>query len=697
MSHSITMNGIGVAVTENLWEALKHLRLRNADRILWVDALCICQINPQERTEQVSNMATIYSSATRVISWLGLVMEDVVQSAMVTLMELFTAAPSQEAGEAKQNESMPHKELLGKLNELPAEIPNYKKLKNVRHPQVAWRNMRSFFSQRYWKRVWIIQEVVLAKELLLQCGECFIDGKILSQFLKLLRHAGSSDQNELPLSILELGLTPAAKVLYYKIDRVVDRDLVSNRSSRERGFGLVESLVNFMHSRCGDPRDKVYGFLGISDDAKNLQPNYHLTPLRLYDMVISIPDFRSDDGLVSLSQLLQQLMGGLIHPRNEMLRGVDLSGDDRQLHGTFYTRAVICGSISVIGDSFTTSRDARKLLVDWHSLYFHRIQLHHPGDELPSGMDRTITEIEKYAKRAVAIDSRVSYSYIGVEHAEEPGWDEVKSRYTDGVEGPTMYQEGIAGDVAGVRDGLAIPQNDKTTGAEPKQDDICGKMMQAGRSCEGAEHELCQCLRTTKLAGVPKWAIGSRGQICLVPGNAQEGDIICHFQRTDVAALVRPFGNTGYHSVIGSALVLRQWDELAEKIHPRATEEFKYSTGTRRRDFANFREDSDQMSFHLDRACLRMLSCPASEVVHLRDVDVSRPAPAEDHYMAARRLLRTPSDQGPPRRVWADPSELSFATQNDGALPRPDLPHLRSGKVKWEMPTKITGYSGDKT
>ncbi|KAK4112132.1 heterokaryon incompatibility, partial [Canariomyces notabilis] len=73
----IILNGVTMPVSENLWQALRHLRLPHKNRTLWVDALCIWQSNPRDRSEQVAMMAHIYSAATRVVSWVGLVMQEV--------------------------------------------------------------------------------------------------------------------------------------------------------------------------------------------------------------------------------------------------------------------------------------------------------------------------------------------------------------------------------------------------------------------------------------------------------------------------------------------------------------------------------------------------------------------------------------------------------------------------------------------
>ena len=60
-----------ISITRNLAAALPHLRYRNRPRILWIDAICINQLDLAERSEQVQLMGDIYKSAVRVIAWIG--------------------------------------------------------------------------------------------------------------------------------------------------------------------------------------------------------------------------------------------------------------------------------------------------------------------------------------------------------------------------------------------------------------------------------------------------------------------------------------------------------------------------------------------------------------------------------------------------------------------------------------------------
>ena len=67
----IICNNRVVAVTENLHEALVHLRQRTDKRWVWVDALCIHQTDLEEKARQIRNLQLIFQKAERVIAWLG--------------------------------------------------------------------------------------------------------------------------------------------------------------------------------------------------------------------------------------------------------------------------------------------------------------------------------------------------------------------------------------------------------------------------------------------------------------------------------------------------------------------------------------------------------------------------------------------------------------------------------------------------
>ena len=63
----VEVEGSALPVTSNLHSALRHLRLKDKERTLWVDALCINQADFKEKMHQVSRMSSIYGQASQVV------------------------------------------------------------------------------------------------------------------------------------------------------------------------------------------------------------------------------------------------------------------------------------------------------------------------------------------------------------------------------------------------------------------------------------------------------------------------------------------------------------------------------------------------------------------------------------------------------------------------------------------------------
>ncbi|KAK6428397.1 hypothetical protein LTR95_015455 [Oleoguttula sp. CCFEE 5521] len=70
-SRGMTLCDKTKCITQNLAEGLYRIRSRTESRRLWVDAVCINQINVVERNAQVAMMFDIYVLAKRVDIWLG--------------------------------------------------------------------------------------------------------------------------------------------------------------------------------------------------------------------------------------------------------------------------------------------------------------------------------------------------------------------------------------------------------------------------------------------------------------------------------------------------------------------------------------------------------------------------------------------------------------------------------------------------
>jgi hypothetical protein len=139
---TIYVNGAPRQVTQNLGLALKSIRKVWGEITLWVDAIPINQDNLDEKADQIPMMGQIYRTAEKVICWLG---EDAetVEKFGKSLAILDEANLAEDVEEDDTSDELGPDDLLrGVLLELG-------------------------FAE-YWKRTWIVQEVVLARIPLLQ-------------------------------------------------------------------------------------------------------------------------------------------------------------------------------------------------------------------------------------------------------------------------------------------------------------------------------------------------------------------------------------------------------------------------------------------------------------------------------------------------------------------------------------------------
>jgi hypothetical protein len=72
----LVLEGATIPVAVSLHDALRAVRRKKENILVWVDALCIDQQNEDERATQVRLMGQIYSGAMSVAIWIGPEYED---------------------------------------------------------------------------------------------------------------------------------------------------------------------------------------------------------------------------------------------------------------------------------------------------------------------------------------------------------------------------------------------------------------------------------------------------------------------------------------------------------------------------------------------------------------------------------------------------------------------------------------------
>ncbi|OJD32388.1 heterokaryon incompatibility [Diplodia corticola] len=163
-------NGKKLRVHQNLYNALLQLRNQNRRSPLWIDAICIDQANDKkmsdnekkkrkaEKSAQVRMMKTIFGSAKTVVVWLG--RSSIITSVAATWVRQAMALPKPEKYKAV--------ELIQSTVENPH---NYKAMLDLLSTYGYSLAFYWIFSRGFFERVWTLQEVVLAKEMLFLLGD----------------------------------------------------------------------------------------------------------------------------------------------------------------------------------------------------------------------------------------------------------------------------------------------------------------------------------------------------------------------------------------------------------------------------------------------------------------------------------------------------------------------------------------------
>jgi hypothetical protein len=251
----VKLNRKIVKVRENLWWALKHLRLQTEYRLLWIDALCINQSDIMERNHQVAQMARIYSQAWKVIAWIG---RDFTHQETFAVNEGATAVPFLQELNS------------GSIHQYPYMEWNDRRKGYVRGRHTnKWDALKLFFRRKYWSRLWIVQEILLANDLSVQCGSANIPWE---HFAKLY---------------LEIPATYEFQAIRESIVRSVPIRLFAQRAGRleeiatggqDNTTTVLDLFLQFKDSECYDVRDKIFGIIGISRPCcqRAVLPDYSL-------------------------------------------------------------------------------------------------------------------------------------------------------------------------------------------------------------------------------------------------------------------------------------------------------------------------------------------------------------------------------------------------------------------------------------
>lgn len=315
LGHQIWVNGHPLNVRVNLWHALKAIISRDRteeETAIWVDALCINQSDVKERNHQVGLMREIYKGAVQVLVWLGCPEIPPRNDAYGDQCEWPLDQPSLAF------------ELLKTSKPVGLELykPRLSVQKFVKRDTLEdhWRQAAALVSLPYWDRVWIIQEICLARKIVILYGnmECEWDDDLRTtcdvgeHYIQYCTHWDLRTY----FALKQLLSTTARKL--------VTQRLVKSASYHVSLWEIVEiSETSLSHDR----KDKIYAVFGLAREVESIEIDYEKSLFALYgDVIKSQTNINHPwDTIQPLSQDLQRSLlnpdvngyGGFEIPRRE--------------------------------------------------------------------------------------------------------------------------------------------------------------------------------------------------------------------------------------------------------------------------------------------------------------------------------------------------------------------------------------------
>jgi len=261
-SHSILLNKCSFGVSQSLWEFLNVYRRRlDNDTYLWIDQICINQVDVREKSDQVSQMDRIYKQCKEVIVWLGRCSDSSIGRALHFLHSIQSPR-----GSAFKT----HK--LGRcfcLEESKCMIKGSTSDHN-RQPHPA---LQALLSNPYWSRAWIVQEIILAPRAKIICGPYSVDYVVEKEGLLLQAHSreGCRFREE----------TQHFFDLVYTHAQVQLRDPWNRRR-----LWRLQDAIQFVKSEARDVRDKVFALQGLVMPEQRIRIDYTLTKEELFQKLL---------------------------------------------------------------------------------------------------------------------------------------------------------------------------------------------------------------------------------------------------------------------------------------------------------------------------------------------------------------------------------------------------------------------------
>ncbi|KAK1722658.1 hypothetical protein CaCOL14_010952 [Colletotrichum acutatum] len=235
---NITMNGICMSVTQSLDTALRHLRHSKEERVVWADSVCINQEDMKEKSIQIQKMDEVYRDASCVRIWLG------------------EAQGSTEAA-------------MALLNSCAALNNKTEATQRVLEDDSGIRGLTELLLRPYWSRMWVFQEILLARRAEVHCGTLSADWWTVKTL-------------DILTSNPTLCTVPETRVALVGNMRKAFMNIAHFNIPSSQPKSIENLLFPTSHLQASNDRDKLYALMGLCNIEAYLTVDYSKATRDIY-------------------------------------------------------------------------------------------------------------------------------------------------------------------------------------------------------------------------------------------------------------------------------------------------------------------------------------------------------------------------------------------------------------------------------
>jgi hypothetical protein len=289
---AITINGVRLLVRKNCFHALRQTRLHYPDDYVWLDAICINQLDLAEKSAQVAMMGAIYANAVLVLACIG-----PTDAFIRTACELYGTAIFQKTGEWGDTEEEGTFEADMTTSSFKWHTNNHAG-SDVYFPRddgdenlitrlcSEWNGLAG---RQYFRRAWIVQEVSGGrKRAMLLCGDDIMEWARVTILGTRLFRIISNAITQAPGPWLDSQLLWLNELIY----------------SKDRCLTTFLDYMRFLD--CQDIRDRIFSVVSLVDwGAIQLLPDYSMTRYQLASNLMWRLPYLNTEHVADLVAVLQ--------------------------------------------------------------------------------------------------------------------------------------------------------------------------------------------------------------------------------------------------------------------------------------------------------------------------------------------------------------------------------------------------------